>query len=431
MHVKLVITVLIECCFITTNQYISLTGRTYADDCCYFKKSILLKELKDIVRAFDLAHQAGKQTALATVVHVEGSSYRRAGARMLVTDDGELTGAISGGCLEGDALRKARLVMVQQKPMLVTYDTTDDDDAKLGVGLGCNGIIHILIEPINADAVNSPIALFKQFLAKREPVVLITMFSLNDKQAAQPGTCALLNQEEQITGKFPDNTIEAAILPDAKDVLKNGNSVTKTYVYQDKFTCFIELLQPAVSLVVIGAGNDAIPLTNLAAVLGWQVTVVDGRANYISAQRFPNVKEFIVAKPDTALSNINFDGRTVFVLMTHNYNYDMAILKQLLPLHLSYIGALGPKKRLTRMLDELTGEGMDITAGQLASVYGPAGLDVGSENSEEIALSIVAEIQAVLTKRNGSSLRDKTAVHSRNDGPIIQQVIPIETADNF
>src|SRR3984893_7870397 len=107
-----------------------------------------MKEIKNILTAFQRAQADGKRCALATVVLVEGSSYRRAGARMLVTEDGQLTGAISGGCLEGDALRKARLVMAQNKPMLVTYDTTDDDDAKFGVGLGCNGIIHILIEPI-------------------------------------------------------------------------------------------------------------------------------------------------------------------------------------------------------------------------------------------------------------------------------------------
>jgi xanthine dehydrogenase accessory factor len=380
-----------------------------------------VKELQDIVKAFDHAQKAGKQTALATVVHVEGSSYRRAGARMMVTDDGQLTGAISGGCLEGDALRKARLVMGQQKPMLVTYDTTDEDDAKLGVGLGCNGIIHILIEPIDPSLSNNPIALFKQFLSKREPVVLITVFTLNDKQATQPGTCALMSKNEQVTGDFPDNTIEDAVLIDAKDVLKNGNSVTKTYIYEDRFTCFIELLQPAVSLIVVGAGNDAIPLTKLAAILGWQITVIDGRANYIIPERFPLADKLIVTKPNDALSKLNLDDRTVFVLMTHNYNYDIAILKQLLPLKLPYIGALGPKKRLNRMLDELREEGTNITDEQLESIYGPAGLDVGSENSEEIALSILSEIQSVLTKRNGSSLRYKAANHSRGGEQIVQQ----------
>src|ERR1700749_4981549 len=138
-----------------------------------------MKEIKDIIRAYDIATKQHKQTALATVVLVEGSAYRRAGARMLITEDGELTGAISGGCLEGDALRKARLVIMQQEPLLVTYDTTDDDDAKLGVGLGCNGIIHILIEPI-FDHPQNPVNLLKAIIANRQHSVLVTLFSIED-----------------------------------------------------------------------------------------------------------------------------------------------------------------------------------------------------------------------------------------------------------
>ena len=293
-----------------------------------------MKELQDIVTAFDIAAAAGKQTALATVVLVEGSSYRRAGARMLVTEDGQLTGAISGGCLEGDALRKARLVMVQNKPMLVTYDTTDDDDAKFGVGLGCNGIIHILIEPIFPGKTDSPVSFFKQFLSKREPVVLITLFSLNDRLAPQPGTCLLLTADKSIRGAIPDDKIKGALMADAENVLKNGNSVTKTYVYGNRFTCFIELLQPTVSLIIFGAGNDAIPLVQLAAVLGWRITLVDGRANYAVAERFPLANRIIIAKPEQAPSQLLFDERTVVILMTHNYNYDMAVLRQLLPVDL-------------------------------------------------------------------------------------------------
>ncbi|MDN5287014.1 MAG: alanine dehydrogenase [Mucilaginibacter sp.] len=382
-----------------------------------------MKELQDIVQAFDKADKNGKQTALATVVYVEGSSYRRAGARMLITEDGQLTGAISGGCLEGDALRKARLVMAQNKPMLVTYDTTDDDDAKFGVGLGCNGIIHILIEPIFADKQDNPIQLFKLFLSKREPVVLITIFTINDKQAPQPGTCLLLTQNRDIKGNFPDDAIKDMLLADANDVLMNGNSVTKTYIYGDKFTCFIELLQPTVSLVIFGAGNDAIPLVQLAAVLGWHIYIIDGRSNYAIPERFPLAKKIIMAKPENALSQIAIDERTVIILMTHNYNYDMAVLKQLLPLQLPYVGALGPKKRLNRMLEELRDEGMEITDGQLTSVYGPAGLDVGSENADEIALSIIAEMQAVLKNRAGTSLRHKNVIHNRHAEQIIQQTM--------
>ncbi|MDB5015993.1 MAG: alanine dehydrogenase [Mucilaginibacter sp.] len=390
----------------------------------FLNLKLRVKELQEIVAAFDKAYKDGKQTALATVVLVEGSSYRRAGARMLITEDGQLTGAISGGCLEGDALRKARLVMAQNKPMLVTYDTTDDDDAKFGVGLGCNGIIHILIEPIFPDKQHTPIQLFRQFLSKRAPVVLITLFSLNDKQAAQPGTSLLLTADEQIQGTFPDEEIKEALLADAKDVLKNGNSVTKTYVYGNRFTCFIELMQPTVSLVIFGAGNDAIPMVQFAAVLGWHVTLVDGRANYAVPERFPLAKKIIIAKPEQALSKIILDDRSVVVLMTHNYNYDMAMLRELLPAGLPYIAALGPKKRLNRMLDELREEGVHITTQQLKTIYGPAGLDIGSENSDEIALSIIAEMQAVLTKRSGTSLRDKPVIHNRAAEQLVEQSIP-------
>jgi xanthine dehydrogenase accessory factor len=380
-----------------------------------------MKELRDIVNAFDLAHANGRQTALATVVHVEGSSYRRAGARMLICDAGNLTGAISGGCLEGDALRKARLVMAQAKPMLVTYDTTDDDDAKFGVGLGCNGIIHILIEPIFPEQENNPIALFKRFLSKREPVVLITLFNMNDRHAEQPGTCLLITKHQELVGTTPQLTIKDALLKDAEEVLMNGNSVTKTYLYGNQFTCFIELLQPTVSLLIFGAGNDAVPLTHLANVLGWQITLIDGRGNYATTQRFPLAERIVIAKPEQALDAMALDDRTVAIMMTHNYNYDLGILRQLLPINLTYLGALGPKKRLQRMLDELKDEGVTITDESMQSVYGPAGLDIGSENSDEIALSIIAEMQAVLKKRNGASLRQKATIHNREQEQIIQE----------
>src|ERR1700709_2472136 len=141
-----------------------------------------MKEINDIIRAFDEAQQQGSQTALATVVHVDGSSYRRPGAGMLVTDEGQLTGAISGGCLEGDALRKALYVMNQQKSMLVTYDTMDEDDARMGIGLGSNGMIQVLIEPVDTANPHHPIALLKAIAATRQKAVLVTLFSLQNRK---------------------------------------------------------------------------------------------------------------------------------------------------------------------------------------------------------------------------------------------------------
>ncbi|MFD1185726.1 XdhC family protein [Pontibacter rugosus] len=384
-----------------------------------------MKEIKDIVSAYDEARAEGKSTALATVVHVQGSSYRRPGARMLVTEDGKLTGAISGGCLEGDALRKARLVMLQQKPMLVTYDTTDEDDAKLGVGLGCNGIIQILIEPINTENPDNPVALLKAFLANRQQVVILTLFSLENKKAAQMGTCLFLDKQGSIRSTCKDKGLQEKLLADAQEAMILSKSIFRSYEAEEQLTAFVEVLKPAVSLVIAGAGNDAMPLVQMAHVLGWKITVVDGRANYATAERFPLADQVLVLKAQQVLEHVAVDEQTVVILLTHNYNYDLEMLRQLLPLPLHYIGALGPKKKLERMLEELEEEGVSITAEQIGKVYGPTGLDIGAETAEEIALSILAEIKATLAHKQGKPLRDRQEpIHPRKNDVLeqIQQV---------
>src|ERR1041385_7215479 len=244
-----------------------------------------MKEIRDIIKAFDEAQRAGKQTALATVVHVEGSSYRRPGARMLITEDGELTGMISGGCLEGDALRKALLVMLEKKSKLVTYDTMDDDDAKFGVGLGCNGIIQVLIEPIDHGDNNSPIEFLKAINEKRQKAVLVTVFSLENKTSAQIGTCLLVKQDGTVINTA--SLLQEVLLADANEAMKTEQSSFKNYVSDDyNVTAFIEAVKPPVSLVIIGAGNDVIPLVQMADIMGWEVTVADGRPDYASESRF-------------------------------------------------------------------------------------------------------------------------------------------------
>jgi xanthine dehydrogenase accessory factor len=366
-----------------------------------------MKEITDIVNAYNEAVKQGKKTALATVVLVEGSAYRRAGARMLITEDGQLTGAISGGCLEGDALRKARLVIMQQQPMLVTYDTTDDDDAKLGVGLGCNGIIHILIEPVSEA--HDPIRLLAAVVAGRSAGVLVTLFSVDERKAPQPGTCLCLTNSGLLVNGIANAPYLNEIKADAASVFDQKQSANNIYTDGITYTAFVEYVKPVISLVIIGAGNDAIPLTRIAAVLGWDITVIDGRNNYALAERFTAAKRVIVAKPEEVISHVSLNNLTAFVLMTHNYNYESALLAQLLPLDLPYIGVLGPRKKLERMLGELQADGLTITEDQLNKVHGPTGLDIGSEGAEEIALSIVAEIKAVLSSRNGASLKYKQA----------------------
>ncbi len=191
----------------------------------------------------------------------------------------------------------------------------------------------------------------------------------------------------------------------------------KNYITETgTISAFIEYIKPALSLVIIGAGNDAIPLVEMADTLGWETRIADGRPSHATTDRFASACQVLVAKPEKVLEQIEIDEQTVFVLMTHNYNYDLAMLKALLQTNATYIGVLGPRKKLDRMLDEIAAEGMKLSEEQLKRVFGPVGLDIGAETAEEIALSIIAEIKGVLTGKPGNSLREKNeAIHSREE----------------
>ena len=217
-----------------------------------------MKEINDIIKAYDKAVLQNQQTALATVVKVEGSSYRRPGARMLVTDAGELTGAISGGCLEGDAFRKAMLAIIQQKNKLVTYDTTDEDDAKLGIQLGCNGIVHILFEPLKNDTEVNTISLLRKIVDQRKNAVLGTVFNMN-ANANQLGTCCFINEEENI---FLEQKLKSELQENSRMVLENEMTIVKE---MDNNEVLFQFIPPVVRLVIVGAGNDAIPLMKMSS----------------------------------------------------------------------------------------------------------------------------------------------------------------------
>lgn len=374
-----------------------------------------MKEITAIIQSYQAARQANVKVALATVVHVEGSSYRKPGARMLVTEKGEITGAISGGCLEGDALRRALLAIVQQQNRIVTYDTTDED-VTFGVQLGCNGIVHILFEYIDDADPENPIALLQQTLeADRKPVVLCTFFA-ERSAGEQPGT-GLLVTGQGVSGKLKD--VQLQVQADARIALQDQASVIRQY---DEFRCLMEVVQPRISLVIAGAGNDAQPVVVAAKNLGWQVMVADGRASHANAARFPLADQVIVGSPDAVVRQLRIDERTAFVLMTHNYNYDKEMLSLVVGRSTSYIGSLGPRKKLDRMLDEL-----QLKA--LPKIYGPIGLDIGADTADEIAIAIIAEIKAVISGRSGASLKLKDApIHDRFDG---EHLVPVYTGRAF
>ncbi|MCP9750508.1 XdhC family protein [Ferruginibacter sp. HRS2-29] len=384
-----------------------------------------MKEINDIIRAYKTAQQQGLQTALATVVHVEGSSYRRPGARMLIEENGRLTGAISGGCLEGDALRKALLVMHQRRAMLVTYDTMDEDDAKFGVGLGCNGIIQVLIEPILSEEELHPVRMLQLLAADRVPAILVTVFSIADKKNPQPGTFLLQKKEGVLIEKKQPHLLKDYLQDDIRIAFETRSSSFKTYVSPDfNLTAFIEFVPPPVSLIIAGAGNDVVPLVNMAHILGWQTTVIDGRPAYAKAERFTSACNVMVLNAAEILQNIPVDEQTVFLLMTHNYNYDLELLTSLLSQNISYIGILGPKKKWERIVQELKEKGIVLSVDDLEAIHSPAGLDIGAETPEEIALSILPEIKAALSKRTVVQLKDRPLpIHVQEDTSIHQKSV--------
>lgn len=374
-----------------------------------------MQEIQSIVNAFDHAVVAGKKTALATVVHVEGSSYRRPGARMLITEDAELTGSISGGCLEGDAFRKALHVILSERTMLVTYDTVDDDDARFGMGLGCQGVIQVLIEPLQGERGLAIIDLLRKAIATRQQAALITLFSLKDKKAPQYGSCFLLTEDHQQFGTIPVLQKDW-VMDEAQLVMHKQRSSFKNYKVEDEeIVVFTEMIMPPVSLVIVGAGNDVIPLVKMADILGWESTVVDGRPMYANKERFQTAScQVLHAKADQILQHVVIDQRTAFVLMSHNYNYDIAILKAILDKDLMYIGVLGPHKKMNMMMDELKAEGIVLSSTQKDRIHGPVGLNIGAETAEEIAVSIIAEIQATITSTIPQPLREKKdTIHER------------------
>ncbi|WP_340102911.1 XdhC family protein [Rhodohalobacter sp. 8-1] len=365
-----------------------------------------MRESDAILESYDESVKNGLRTILATVVHVKGSSYRAAGARMLVDEYGYMTGAISGGCLEGDALRKALLALEQNRNKLVTYDTSDEDDAVIGAQLGCNGIIQVLFEPVDPANDLNPVELLRRANNKNKTYALASIFNLN-KREHQQGTSLLIDETGSITSETNDESLSEAIYDVAVSTIKKRVNHFGEYVSKSGTQhAFIDVIPPPHSLVLVGAGNDSQVLSEMARHLGWSVTVADGRPSHANEKRFSNC-QVVVANPESILDDIEINESTAVVLMTHNYNYDLAVLKLLLDFNeLTYIGILGPNKKHRRMFRDLRNEGIILNEKHHAKIYAPVGLQVGAETPAEIGLSILSEIQAVLTGSDVKHLRE-------------------------
>ena len=350
-----------------------------------------MKEFKTIVNEYNKVDLTQRKAALATVVRVRGSSYRSPGARMLITDDGRWVGSISGGCLEGDALRKARQVMNDGKSITVTYDTREESNQKLGIGLGCNGVIDVLIEPAH-----TAIHLFEKFIESQVPLALATVFS--DYQIADK---LLINQEGEALQNFAHFALNEKVKFDLVEIFSSRKSEVKKYSIDNKeFEVFVELIQPSVRLIIFGGGFDARPVSKLAKSLGWEVEVTDECVAHIAPIFFPSADKLSLCHRDFIDRDFIITPYTACVLMSHNYEYDRDVLKKLLHTSTPYIGILGPRKRFDKMQEEFSKQNSELLTDNFHRIHSPIGLDIGAEAADEIAISIIAEIQSKFANRS-------------------------------
>lgn len=358
-----------------------------------------MSEAAKIVGLWRSAQARKEECILATVVRVEGSSYRKPGARMLLTRSGQRAGTISGGCLEAEVARKAWW-LTEHASTVERYESSFDEDGHTPYGLGCGGTIELLLE--RGAAIASVMDALERSYTERAPTAIVTVVATHSP--ATIGKRLILNARGEFSGDLLDEDLKAL----ARDSLTMETSRLATLNLDgERVEVFAEYLPPVVSLLVFGAGDDAQPLVESAALLGWQVTVVDGRSHLARTERFPSATSVVAVDVSSPLTGINAERADAVVLMTHSYEQDKAALAAVLAGKTRYIGVLGPRKRTARLVADVAEPGGLDPADCMGRLHSPAGLDVGADTPAAIALSIVAEIHASLRGRNGLPLRER------------------------
>ncbi|MEQ6124317.1 XdhC family protein [Pseudotenacibaculum sp. MALMAid0570] len=331
----------------------------------------MLHELKDIIRSAKVAKEKGIKTALASVVSLDGSSYRRPGVRMSIQSDGKMIGAVSGGCVEKEVLRQAQSVFEKGLPKLMMYDGR--------YRLGCEGILYILIEPF--DPKNEFYLAFEEQCVSRKPFEITTTFSKEESKQLEGGSVF----------SFSNTTFR----------------VYDSYKEDSSLEVFKQRIQPGFKLVIVGSEHDAVQLTKYASLTGWEVDIIAPPDDPKSIENFPGASNYYgISEHD--FQSYDFDTQTALMLMTHSYVKDLKYLSAMTNKEVPYIGLLGPSKRREKLINELLEIDSEISYDFLDQIYGPAGINIGAETPQEIAISILAEILSVIRKQKPISLKDKS-----------------------
>ncbi|MCO6509897.1 MAG: XdhC family protein [Aridibacter famidurans] len=354
-----------------------------------------MKELREILAGID---ESDGPAALATVVDVQGSSYRLPGAKMLVFGGGSFVGTVSGGCVEADVLERAKRVIDTGVPEIFHYDTTGEETSVFSLNMGCKGIVRILLEPVDADS--EYLSVFRKSVSEGRRGIVATKLApgpqIERSYFDSEGILTGGGVPDEVNGFVGSMASEdhAARRPAA--IILSGNE-----------EYFVECVSPPLHLLILGAGADAIPLADIAHRLGWNVTVADHRPAYANEDRFPDADRIVVCRPDEMAGEVRPGKGTAAVVMSHNFEHDTAYLTALLDSEVEYIGALGPRVRTEEMLSKISETVGSSPEAARDRLHAPVGLDIGGADPETIAVSIVAEIQAAFTGRKGGFLRQR------------------------
>ncbi|ELY59613.1 XdhC family protein [Natronococcus jeotgali] len=367
----------------------------------------------EVYQQIEQALAANSQFAVATIVDVEGTAYRRPGAKMVIESDGTSHGGITAGCLHDPLQKDANAVLESGSSTIVTYDLTNDDT--WGLGLGCNGVIDVLIEPVDDS--------WQQVVdarANREACSLVTAIE-SDDPSIPVGARAVINErgsranDRRIRERTPlPNSVIADIEADARTCATEG-STDRISVSTEagEIVLVVDGIEPSQRLVVFGSQPDVHPVVRFAARVGLEVTVVTARGGRADDEMFPTADRVLAAHPSN-LSDAGIDGRTSVLIMSHNFVDDRLALEAALDTEAPYIGLMGPRKRFEQLQSDLEEEGVELSKRDHERIATPVGLDLGSDAPVEIALSVVSEIIAVSNGRDGRRLVGQAGpIHDR------------------
>lgn len=357
--------------------------------------------LNELLQAIDTAARQGEETILATVVKVEGSAYRRPGARMLIPIHGRTVGTVSGGCLEQDLAEKAWWLTDSGEPVVRRYSTgatedEDDEQSALTFGLGCNGTVFVMLERLRAKSPAPAIDLLRRVRDSQQPAAMATVIASSRDASARVGDRLLSDTEGSLRNLQLNSAMRRGL---HKTLMQKKSSIRLYSNARGEVEVFFEYIAPPPRLVIIGAGHDAQPLVRMAKLLDWHVSVIDSRSHFARAERFPQADAVILASLDNPFDLAPLIDGAAVAVMTHSYRQDRHWLELALQAAPAYIGQLGPKERTERLLAQI---GTSTSA-----LHYPMGLDLGGDAPQSVALAILAEMTAVMNQRQGGMLRHR------------------------